>query len=200
MPVEDQPADLKIILLGDSAAGKTKLVERFLVQSYSQQNSSTYAITVFRHSTKHPTTGQPLAIDFYDTAGQERFASMHASYYYGAHACLLCFDLTRKVTYKNLDNWYRELRQYRPKIPVLILANKVDVQPDMAKRDFKFAVENQLPVMFVSASDGTNVVAAFETIISRALDYKASPDRDFMDDVLDMLRDTPSPATALAPL
>ncbi|KNE62286.1 hypothetical protein AMAG_18840 [Allomyces macrogynus ATCC 38327] len=66
----------------------------------------------------------------------------------GAHACLLCFDLTRKVTYKNLDNWYRELRQYRPKIPVLILANKVDVQPEMAKRDFKFAVENQLPVMF----------------------------------------------------
>ncbi|KAJ3354512.1 Rab-like protein 2A [Allomyces javanicus] len=148
MPVDDQPADLKIILLGDSAAGKTKLVERFLVQSYSQQTSSTYAITVFRHSTKNPTTGQPLAIDFYDTAGQERFASMHASYYYGAHACLLCFDLTRKVTYKNLENWYRELRQYRPKIPVLILANKVDVQPDMAKRDFKFAVENQLPVMF----------------------------------------------------
>jgi Rab-like protein 2 len=69
----------------------------------------------------------------------------------GAHACLLCFDLTRKVTYKNLENWYRELRQYRPKIPVMVVANKVDSQPDMAKKNFKFVVENELDIVFVSA-------------------------------------------------
>ncbi len=42
-------------------------------------------------------------------AGQERFNTMHASYYAGAHACILVFDVTRKVTYKNLDHWYDEL-------------------------------------------------------------------------------------------
>jgi len=36
---------------------------------------------------------------------QERFASMHASYYYKAHACILVFDVTRKVTYTNLATW-----------------------------------------------------------------------------------------------
>jgi hypothetical protein len=30
---------------------------------------------------------------------------MHASYYYKAHACILVFDVTRKVTYTNLATW-----------------------------------------------------------------------------------------------
>ena len=44
-----------------------------------------------------------LAADIWDTAGQDRFNSLHPSYYYRAHACLMVFDVTRKVTYKNLD-------------------------------------------------------------------------------------------------
>ncbi|ORZ40900.1 putative RTW [Catenaria anguillulae PL171] len=191
----ERPADLKIILLGDSAVGKSKLIERFLLKDYSQATSSTYALSLFKYKSTHPTTGEPLHIDFYDTAGQERFASMHPGYYHGAHACLLCFDLSRKITYKNLDNWYRELRQYRPNIPVIVLANKIDQQPEMAKRDFKFAVDNRLDLVFVSASDGTNVVMAFQDIIRRAIAYKESDTRDFMDDVLDLIREGSTPAS-----
>jgi hypothetical protein len=44
-----------------------------------------------------------LPADIWDTAGQERFNSMHSSYYYRAHACIMVFDVTRKVTYKNLE-------------------------------------------------------------------------------------------------
>ena len=65
--------------------------------------------------------------DFWDTAGQERFSSMHPSYYYRAHACVLVFDVTRKATYKNLSEWYGELRQYCEGIPCLLVANKIDV-------------------------------------------------------------------------
>lgn len=61
-----------------------------------------------------------------DTAGQERFNSMHPSYYYRAHACILVFDVTRKVTYQHLQEWYDELMQYRPGLPTLVVANKID--------------------------------------------------------------------------
>ena len=50
-------------------------------------------------------------LEFWDTAGQERFASMHPSYYHQAQACILVFDATRKITYKNLTKWYQELRK-----------------------------------------------------------------------------------------
>lgn len=36
------------------------------------------------------------------------------------------FDITRKITYKNLPNWFKELRDYRPEIPCLCAANKID--------------------------------------------------------------------------
>lgn len=56
--------------------------------------------------------GREIAVDFWDTAGQERFNSMHPSYYYKAHACIMVFDVTRKITYKNLDKWYSELQEF----------------------------------------------------------------------------------------
>jgi small GTP-binding protein len=70
----------------------------------------------------------PSALGVQDTAGQERFNSMHPSYYYRAHACILVFDVTRKVTYQHLQEWYNELQQHRPGLPTLVIANKIDGQ------------------------------------------------------------------------
>ena len=39
---------VKVILLGDSAVGKSKLVERFLLDGYAPQQLSTYALTLYR--------------------------------------------------------------------------------------------------------------------------------------------------------
>ena len=43
-------------------------------------------------------------------------------------ACLSrqVFDVTRKVTYKNLSHWYQEMRGHRPDIPCILVANKID--------------------------------------------------------------------------
>ena len=50
------------------------------------------------------------AADIWDTAGQESFNELHPTYYFGAHVCIMVFDVTRKVTYTNLRNWYAEMR------------------------------------------------------------------------------------------
>jgi Rab-like protein 2 len=73
------------------------------MNDYVPRQLSTYALTVFRH--KGEVDGKSVEVDFWDTAGQERFASMHPSYYHRAHACILVFDVTRKVTYTNLQEW-----------------------------------------------------------------------------------------------
>ena len=67
---------LKIILLGDSACGKSKLVERFLLNNYQSRQLSTYALTLFRHNAT--VDGQKVEIDFWDTAGQESAPSHSA--------------------------------------------------------------------------------------------------------------------------
>lgn len=97
--------DLKIILLGDSAVGKSKLVERFLMDEYSPRQLSTYALTLFRKTVTLENSVEVQTVDFWDTAGQESFNRMHPSYYYRAHCCILVFDVTRKVTYQHLADW-----------------------------------------------------------------------------------------------
>lgn len=36
------------------------------------------------------------------------------------------FDVQRKITYRNLSTWYAELREFRPEIPCIVVANKID--------------------------------------------------------------------------
>nr|XP_044611551.1 rab-like protein 2A isoform X6 [Equus asinus] len=125
-------------------------------------------------------------IDFWDTAGQERFQSMHASYYHKAHACIMVFDVQRKITYKNLSTWYAELREFRPEVPCIVVANKIDADIKMTQKSFNFARKFSLPLYFVSAADGTNVVKLFNDAIRLAVSYKQNS-RDFMDEVLQEL-------------
>ncbi|ESN90626.1 hypothetical protein HELRODRAFT_70637 [Helobdella robusta] len=172
---------VKIICLGDSAVGKSKLIERFLLDGFKPQQLSTYALTLFKHRAR--IDDKDVLVDFWDTAGQERFSSMHPSYYHQAHACVLVFDVTRKVTYKNLPNWYKELREHRPEVPCLCVANKIDVDMDVVKKSFNFATKNKLPLYFVSASDGSNVVKVFKDAIRAAVAYKNNS-TDITDEIM----------------
>ncbi|KAJ3106116.1 Rab-like protein 2A [Physocladia obscura] len=214
----DKPADVKVILLGDSAVGKSKLIERFLLNDFVPHQLSTYALTLYRHTCSHPMkSNKKMTVEFWDTAGQERFNSMHPSYYIGAHACVLCFDMTRKITYKNLDNWYDQLTAYRGiTIPIIVIANKVDMDASRARKNFGFLErrraerreksnigdnsaknhqdddhEQDMPLFLCSASDGTNVVAAFKEAIRRAVAFKEGGEigGTFVDEILSFIRE-----------
>uniref|UniRef100_A0A8C5SDQ5 Rab-like protein 2A n=1 Tax=Laticauda laticaudata TaxID=8630 RepID=A0A8C5SDQ5_LATLA len=177
----DAEENVKIICLGDSAVGKSKLMERFLMEGFKPQQLSTFALTLYKYTAT--VDGKTILVDFWDTAGQERFQSMHASYYHKAHACIMVFDVQRKVTYKNLTNWYKELREFRPQIPCIVVANKIDADLKATQKSFNFPKKLKLPLYFVSAADGTNVVKLFSDAIQMAVAYKQNSG-DFMDEVL----------------
>eukprot|EP01032_Pedospumella_encystans_P018521 gene18521-21083_t len=184
--INDLPdPDLKIILLGDSAVGKSKLIERYLMNDYNPRQLSTYALTLFRKEEKEE-NGPPTIIDFWDTAGQEAFNRMHPSYYYRSHCCILVFDVTRKITYQHLSDWYKELREHCENIPCVLVANKIDVDYNVTRKEFKFAAKHNLPLFYVSAADGTNIVKVFQSAIAEAKRYKASGG-DTLADMLDLL-------------
>ena len=137
-----------ILITKKQTFGCVRLVERFLMDDYEPRQLSTYALTVFRYQTKKEmkigNETRKLIVDFWDTAGQERFNSMHPSYYYRAHCCILVFDVTRKVSYQNLNAWYRELLQYRSSIPTIVVANKIDVDYNVTKKKFAFASKRKV--------------------------------------------------------
>jgi len=193
---ELEEADLKIIMLGDSAVGKSKILERYLMEEYNPRTASTYALTLFRHNYTDDGTGKEYKIDFWDTAGQEQFNKLHSSYYFQANACILCFDITRKITYKNLETWYKEMRIYCPDIPVIVVANKVDVDASMAKKKFNFPQKENLPFYCVSAADGSNVVRVIKDAIKLGIKNKEEPADEVMAEIWALLRDDDSAKAA----
>lgn len=90
--------------------------------------------------------------------------------------------MTRKATYVHLKGWFQELRKYCEAIPVICVANKIDVDinvrcgagiapaetltmiacppPQVTNKRFKFPEKHKMPFFWVSAADGTNVVQA----------------------------------------
>merc|ERR1719486_918255 len=188
-------ADLKIIMLGDSAVGKSKILERYLMEEFNPRTASTYALTLFRHNYTDEESGRKHKIDFWDTAGQEQFNKLHASYYFQANACVLAFDITRKITYKNLEMWYKEMRLHCPDIPVICIANKVDSDQAMAKKKFQFPATHNLPFFVVSAADGTNVVRVVREAINLAIKNKEEPADEVMAEIWNLLREEEGEST-----
>lgn len=192
-------ADVKVIILGDSAVGKSKLVERYLIDDYNPRRLSTHALTLYRKNVNigggndGSDDSSAVTVDFWDTAGQERFNSMHASYYYRAHVCVMVFDITRKQTYLNLKHWYAELRRHCPTIPCILVANKVDVDYMVTNKNFKFPREHNMPFFFVSSADGTNVVKVFEEAICAGLGQRKYGEKDFLSECLQLFEDGPLP-------
>ena len=183
--------DVKVIILGDSAVGKSKLVERYLIDDFNPRRLSTHALTLYRKNIVLGDDDSPVKVDFWDTAGQEKFNSMHPSYYYQAHVCVMVFDSTRKQTYLNLKHWYKELRANCPNIPCILVANKVDIDYMVTKKNFKFPKEHNIPFFFVSSADGTNVVKVFEEAVCAGLGQRKYGEKDFLSECLELFDEGP---------
>lgn len=52
--------------------------------------------------------GSPYRLNLLDTAGQERFRTLSNSYYRGAHAVLLVYDVTNRESFNSLGRWIDE--------------------------------------------------------------------------------------------
>ena len=58
--------------------------------------------------------------------------------------------------------------------------------PDVTTKSFAFCTKNSIPLYYVSASDGTNVVKMFTESIEKAVEYKKNP-LDIEDQILEEL-------------
>jgi len=116
----------KLILVGDGGVGKTTFVKRHLSGEFEKRYIATLGVEV------HPLTfftnlGQVI-YDCWDTAGQEKFGGLRDGYYINGQAAIIMFDVTSRVSYKNVPIWHRDLTRVCDDIPIVLCGNKVDVK------------------------------------------------------------------------
>uniref|UniRef100_A0A8C0JER9 Uncharacterized protein n=1 Tax=Chelonoidis abingdonii TaxID=106734 RepID=A0A8C0JER9_CHEAB len=96
-------ATLKLLVLGESAVGKSSLLLRFTDDTFEPYLNPTIA-------------------------GQERFRTLTPSYYRGAQGVILVYDVTRKDTFTEVMTWLNELETYatQSNIVKMLVGNKID--------------------------------------------------------------------------
>ena len=67
--------------------------------------------------------------------GQERFRTLTSSYYRGGQGIILAYDVTRRDTFENLNQWLEEIDTYTPSgggtgSVKLLVGNKVGLKED----------------------------------------------------------------------
>jgi small GTP-binding protein len=87
--------------------------------------SPTTGTTFFEYKTEHPDHPE---IQFWDTAGMERYRSLNNVFYREAVAAILVFDLTSYQSFTEIDSWLKEVTTCaRPNSCVVLCANKLDL-------------------------------------------------------------------------
>jgi GTPase SAR1 family protein len=69
-----------------------------------------------------------ICFNAWDTAGQEKFGGLRDGYYIQGQCGIIMFDVTSRITYKNVPNWHRDLERVCENIPIVLCGNKVDVK------------------------------------------------------------------------
>ena len=80
------------------------------------------------HPLSFSTNFGTICFNVWDTAGQEKFGGLRDGYYIQGQCGIIMFDVTSRITYKNVPNWHRDLERVCESIPIVLCGNKVDVK------------------------------------------------------------------------
>lgn len=145
----------KLILVGDGGTGKTTFVKRHLTGEFEKKYVATLGVEV--HPLRFHTNRGPIVFNCWDTAGQEKFGGLRDGYYIQGQAAIIMFDVTSRVTYKNVPNWHRDLVRVCENIPIVLCGNKVDIKDRKVKaKQIVFHRKKNLQYYDISAKSNYN--------------------------------------------
>ncbi|GJN93950.1 hypothetical protein Rhopal_007009-T1 [Rhodotorula paludigena] len=161
----------KLVLLGESAVGKSSLVLQFVKGQFDDYRESTIG-AAFLTQTVPVKDGNFVKFEIWDTAGQERYKSLAPMYYRSAHAAVVVYDITSAASLLKARAWISELqRQADPSIVVCLAGNKLDLADSQrqvsTEEAQKFADEEGLMFREVSAKSAEGVEDMFKAIADR---------------------------------
>ncbi|KAI1331932.1 rab protein [Xylariaceae sp. FL0255] len=123
---EDSLPVLKVLIIGPSGAGKSALLLRYCEDHFDPE-SSTATIGIDFKMKKLAVRGKAYRLNIFDTAGQERFRTLSTSYYRGAHAVILVYDISSKKSFASMEKWFDEARMNaNPDAVLYLVGSKLD--------------------------------------------------------------------------
>jgi Ras-related protein Rab-11A len=171
---------LKIAILGDTAVGKTSLVNQFVDNTFKEDYGPTIGADILKKDIVIPEFNSTAKLVLWDIAGQTQYEKERPEYYEGCSGALLVYDITRHSSYESIaEKWLKDYKNYVPKDQIYILiGNKNDLEDQRGvKKDDgeKMAKEIQaIEFIETSAKFDVNVDKAFVRLAKAIIEVKTS--------------------------
>jgi Ras-related protein Rab-32 len=181
----------KILVVGDIGVGKTSIIKRYVHGIFSMHYKATIGVD-FALKVLNWDPYTTVRLQLWDIAGQERFGNMTRVYYKEAVGAFVVFDVTRVSTFEAVQKWKNDIDSKvtlpgtdKP-IPVVLLANKIDLAKDEFSQSReqmdKFCQDNGFIGWFeTSAKDNVGIDNAAQFLVKNILDkvvYHDEPPAD----------------------
>ena len=158
---------IKLVIVGESAVGKTSLALRYSRDVFRQYIDSTVGAAFFTRTIRLNETR--LKLHIWDTAGQERYHSIAPLYYRGANGAIVVYDITSLHSFERAKRWVNELKKSSCRDMVMVLSgNKADLACERQVEQSQgeaFAEENGMLFMETSAKTAMNVNELFLAVV-----------------------------------
>merc|ERR1719287_216528 len=158
--MQSEIPQFKCLLVGDGGVGKTTFVKRHLTGEFEKKYVATIGVEV--HAMPFDTNRGRLIFNVWDTAGQEKFGGLRDGYYIQGQCAIIMFDVTSRISYKNVGVWFRDLTRVCENIPIVLVGNKVDVKERKLKaKQITFHRKKNLQYYDISAKSNYNFEKPF---------------------------------------
>ena len=107
--------EYKFILIGNSGVGKTSILKFLSTGVFPTETISTIGVDkkTLDVSVEVEENNKKIKKDFiislFDTAGQEKFRSIAATYYRGSDGILLLYDITDRNSFESIEMWINSI-------------------------------------------------------------------------------------------
>jgi GTP-binding nuclear protein Ran len=92
----------------------------------------------------------------------QKFGGLRDGYYIQGQCAIIMFDVTSRITYKNVPNWHRDLTRVCENIPIVLCGNKVEIKDRKVKaKQITFHRKKNLQYYDISAKSNYNFEKPF---------------------------------------
>jgi len=157
------------------------LIKRYCERRFDKRNAPTIGLDYgsIRTNVRNGNESMSVHINFYDFSGTKDYLDVRNEFYLDVSGVLLVYDVGNQRSFDTLDMWLKEAKLNgmfkTPNVSIILCANKIDTLQRLVsqKTGAEYAKRNKFDAYFeVSAMDGTNVDAMFQSLFESALALK----------------------------
>lgn len=168
-------AEMKVVLLGDTRAGKSSIIQQFSQRWFTQDYGATVGVDYDCRILE--VDGTFVKIHLWDVSGQDSFLWLAKKHMKEADGFVFVYDVTEPETFEAIPRWLSYVqrcgRAYN--LPKLLMGNKYDERHRIAvsaSRAKEYAIPEGMNHIEVSAKDGRNINAAFYILANEILRFR----------------------------